>query len=93
MDVSVILNQMVQLFLVMAAGYGAERLYERDRKAEPLSGNLQGQYSRRVNEKDRLFYHMETDGSTSPTAEATMAINNPTQSLNPKPQSPLPFLS
>ncbi len=49
-------------------------------KPEPLSGNLQGQYSRRVNEKDRLFYHMETGDSPSPTAEATMAINNPTQS-------------
>ena len=28
-------------------------------KPEPLSGDLQGQYSRRVNEKDRLVYHME----------------------------------
>jgi toxin YoeB len=26
---------------------------------EALKGNLQGEYSRRVNEKDRLVYHME----------------------------------
>ncbi len=26
---------------------------------EPLSGDLQGEYSRRINEKDRLVYHME----------------------------------
>ncbi|MDE6893182.1 MAG: type II toxin-antitoxin system YoeB family toxin, partial [Lachnospiraceae bacterium] len=25
----------------------------------PLSGGLQGEYSRRINEKDRLVYHME----------------------------------
>ena len=28
-------------------------------KPEPLSGNLQGEFSRRINEKDRLVYHME----------------------------------
>ncbi|MEY8413667.1 Txe/YoeB family addiction module toxin [Lachnospiraceae bacterium 62-26] len=28
-------------------------------KPEPLSGDLQGEYSRRINEKDRLVYHME----------------------------------
>ena len=28
-------------------------------KPEPLSGNLSGEYSRRINEKDRLIYHME----------------------------------
>ena len=26
---------------------------------EPLTGNLHGEYSRRINEKDRLVYHME----------------------------------
>lgn len=26
---------------------------------EPLKGNLQGEFSRRINEKDRLVYHME----------------------------------
>ncbi len=26
---------------------------------EPLNGNLQGEYSRRINEKDRLVYHIE----------------------------------
>ena len=28
-------------------------------KPEPLTGDLQGEYSRRINEKDRLVYHME----------------------------------
>ncbi|MCD7980765.1 MAG: Txe/YoeB family addiction module toxin [Clostridiales bacterium] len=28
-------------------------------RPEPLSGNLQGEYSRRINEQDRLVYHME----------------------------------
>lgn len=28
-------------------------------RPEPLSGNLSGEYSRRINEKDRLIYHME----------------------------------
>ena len=28
-------------------------------KPEPLSGNLQGEYSHRINEKDHLVYHME----------------------------------
>ena len=28
-------------------------------KPEPLSSDLQGEYSRRINEKDRLVYHME----------------------------------
>lgn len=28
---------------------------------EALRGNLQGEYSRRINEKDRLVYHMEND--------------------------------
>ena len=28
-------------------------------KPEPLSGNLSGSFSRRINEKDRLVYHME----------------------------------
>lgn len=28
-------------------------------KPEPLTGNLQGEYSRRINDKDRLVYHME----------------------------------
>ena len=28
-------------------------------KPEPLTGSLQGEYSRRINEKDRLVYHME----------------------------------
>ena len=26
---------------------------------EPLKGNLQGEFNRRINEKDRLVYHME----------------------------------
>ena len=26
---------------------------------EALKGNLQGEFSRRINEKDRLVYHME----------------------------------
>lgn len=26
---------------------------------EPLKGNLHGEYSRQINEKDRLVYHME----------------------------------
>lgn len=29
-------------------------------KPEPLSGGLQGEYSRRINEKDRLVYHLES---------------------------------
>ena len=28
---------------------------------EPLSGNLSGEFSRRINEKDRLVYHVEAD--------------------------------
>ena len=28
---------------------------------EPLKGNLQGEFSRRINEKDRLVYHTEGD--------------------------------
>jgi len=28
-------------------------------RPEPLSGDLEGEYSRRINEKDRLVYHME----------------------------------
>lgn len=28
---------------------------------EALKGNLHGEYSRRINEKDRLVYHMEDD--------------------------------
>ncbi|MCR5126809.1 MAG: Txe/YoeB family addiction module toxin [Lachnospiraceae bacterium] len=28
---------------------------------EALKGNLQGEYSRRINEKDRLVYHQEND--------------------------------
>ena len=28
---------------------------------EALKGNLQGQFSRRINEKDRLVYHIEGD--------------------------------
>ena len=28
---------------------------------EPLSGNLQGAFSRRINEKDRLVYRIEDD--------------------------------
>ena len=28
-------------------------------KPEALSGNLSGSYSRRINDKDRLVYHME----------------------------------
>ena len=28
-------------------------------KPEPLFGDLQGEYSRRINEKDRLIYHTE----------------------------------
>ena len=28
-------------------------------KPEALTGDLQGEYSRRINEKDRLVYHME----------------------------------
>lgn len=28
-------------------------------KPEPLTGDLSGEYSRRINEKDRLVYHME----------------------------------
>ena len=28
-------------------------------KPEPLTGDLQGEYSRRNNDKDRLVYHME----------------------------------
>lgn len=30
-----------------------------DCKPEALKGNLQGEYSRRINDKDRLVYHME----------------------------------
>ena len=30
-------------------------------KPEPLTGDLQGEYSRRINDKDRLVYHMEGD--------------------------------
>ncbi|MCD8053979.1 MAG: Txe/YoeB family addiction module toxin [Lachnospiraceae bacterium] len=28
-------------------------------KPEPLTGDLRGEYSRRINEKDRLVYHVE----------------------------------
>ncbi|MBQ7216945.1 MAG: type II toxin-antitoxin system YoeB family toxin [Synergistaceae bacterium] len=30
---------------------------------EPLAGNLQGEYSRRIDEKNRLVYHIE-DGKS-----------------------------
>ncbi len=40
-------------------GYRAERLYAGDRENRPRSGDLQGEYSRRISEKDRLVYHME----------------------------------
>ncbi|MBR2207976.1 MAG: Txe/YoeB family addiction module toxin [Synergistaceae bacterium] len=30
-------------------------------KPEALTGNLQGEFSRHINEKDRLVYHMEDD--------------------------------
>lgn len=36
--------------------YRAERLYAED---WPLSDDLQGEYNRHINEKDRLVYHME----------------------------------
>lgn len=46
-------------------------------KPEPLSGDLQGEYSRRINEKTASSTIWKMGGSTSPTAEATMEINNP----------------
>lgn len=30
-------------------------------KPEPLTGDLRGEYSRRINDKDRLVYHMENE--------------------------------
>lgn len=30
-------------------------------KPEPLTGDLQGEYSRHINDKDRLVYHMEDE--------------------------------
>ena len=30
-------------------------------KPEPLSGDLQGEFSRRIDDKNRLVYHMEED--------------------------------
>ncbi len=33
-------------------------------KPEPLSGNLSGKWSRRINEKDRLVYSVEENGIT-----------------------------
>ena len=30
-------------------------------KPEPLSGDLSGEFSRRINDKDRLVYHTEDD--------------------------------
>lgn len=35
----------------------SEKIWSDD--AEPLTGDLQGEYSRRINDKDRLVYHME----------------------------------
>ena len=32
---------------------------ERNGEPESLKGNLQGEFSRRINEKDRLVYHTE----------------------------------
>ena len=43
-------------------------------KTEPLTGDLQGEYSRRINDKDRLVYHME-DASILHIAEVTTVIN------------------
>lgn len=45
-------------------------------KPEPLQGALQGEYSRRINEKDRLVYHMEMDASTLHIAEDITEISN-----------------
>ena len=45
---------------------------------EALKGNLHGEYSRRINEKDRLVYHIElkTAESTLPlVVGTTMTIN------------------
>jgi toxin YoeB len=36
-------------------------VHERDRKTHPLSRDMQGEYSRRINEKDRLVYHMKNE--------------------------------
>ena len=33
--------------------------YEGIGKPEPLTGDLSGEYSRRINEKERLVYHIE----------------------------------
>ena len=33
-------------------------------KPEPLSGNLEGKWSRRINEQDRLVYEVKSDGVT-----------------------------
>lgn len=46
-------------------------------KPEPLSDDLQGEYSRRINEKNRLVYHMENERIYIATVEAAMEINNP----------------
>ena len=35
--------------------------YEGEGKPEPLKGDLQGKWSRRINEKDRLVYAIEQD--------------------------------
>ena len=35
----------------------------RDRKPEPLKGNLQGFWSRRIDEANRLIYYRSSDGA------------------------------
>lgn len=46
-------------------------------KPEPLTGGLQGEYSRRINEKDRLFTIWKTGGSILSIVEAIMEISDP----------------
>ncbi len=45
-------------------------------KPEPLSGDLQGEYSRRINEKDRLVYHNDesTDLESFPQRNYSLAF-------------------
>ena len=43
---------------------------------EALKDNLHGEFSRRINEKDRLVYHLEDSRSISFPAVATMMISN-----------------
>ena len=52
-------------------------------KPEPLTGDLQGEYSRRINDKDRRSIIWKTDVFILLTAKAITEINRPLPSPQP----------